>query len=151
MNKPNSLQCTYAGILNYMKCFTFSVRSRHLDQLFLINVYSPSIFCLALLETAGLREPNRNLRGSNLFSFDFPQGALRQLIPSVGKLVDSMGSLLCFAILNIIIWITVSYFYVSLCFTILCTYVCGWLFHVFSPCSYAVPEIGLLAVLSAHL
>ena len=86
-------------VITFQLDSTFSVRSRHIDQLFLINIYSPSIFCLALLETAGLRKPNRNLRLYNLFSFDLPQGALRQLIPSVGKLVDSMGSLLCFTVL----------------------------------------------------
>jgi hypothetical protein len=103
MNEPDSLQCTCAGVLNYLKYSAFSVGSRHLDQLLLISVYSLSIFFLGLLESAGLREPNRNLRDYNLFSFDFPQGALLLLIPSVGKLVDSMESLLCFTTLKIII------------------------------------------------
>jgi len=37
---------------------------------FLLNVYYGSNFCPTLLETAPLREPNRNLRDFTLFNID---------------------------------------------------------------------------------
>ena len=53
--------------LNHLKLRTLSDRRCHLDALFLFNVYNGSIFCPILLETVGLRVPNRNFRDFKVF------------------------------------------------------------------------------------
>jgi hypothetical protein len=58
-------------VLNYLKFHTLSDRRCHLDALFLLNVFSGSKFCPTLLETVGLRGPNRNFRDFKLFRVDF--------------------------------------------------------------------------------
>jgi hypothetical protein len=61
------LSYSYANVLNYLKFRTLSDRRWHLDALFLLNVYNGSKFCPTLLETVGLRVPNRNFRDFKLF------------------------------------------------------------------------------------
>jgi hypothetical protein len=48
-----------------------SDRRCHLDALFLLNIFSGSIFCPTLVETVGLRVSNRDFRDFKLFHVDF--------------------------------------------------------------------------------
>jgi hypothetical protein len=56
--------------LNHLEFHTLSDRRCHLDALFLLNVYNGSKFCPTLLETFGLRVPDRNFRDFKLFHVD---------------------------------------------------------------------------------
>jgi hypothetical protein len=53
-----------------LKFHTLSDRRCHLDDLFFLNVYNGSKFCPTLLETVGLRVPNRNCRYFKSFHVD---------------------------------------------------------------------------------
>jgi hypothetical protein len=55
-----SLKLQLRNVLNYLKLHTLSAQRRYLDVLSLTNVFSGLKYCLALLETFGLRVPNRN-------------------------------------------------------------------------------------------
>jgi hypothetical protein len=61
------LPYSYANLVNHLKFRTLGDRCCHLDALFLLNVYNGSKFCPILLETVGLRVPNRNFRDFKLF------------------------------------------------------------------------------------
>jgi hypothetical protein len=66
----NPLHYCYYYILNYLKFYTLSDRRCHSDARFLHNVYNGSKFCPTLLETVGLRVPNRNFGDFKLFHVD---------------------------------------------------------------------------------
>jgi hypothetical protein len=61
------LPYSYTNALNYLKLHTLSDRRCHLDALFLLQVYSGLKICPTLLETVGLRGPNRNFTDFKLF------------------------------------------------------------------------------------
>jgi hypothetical protein len=44
------------------------VRRRHIDALFLINVFRGAKFCPSVLDVVGLRVPSRNIRKFSTFS-----------------------------------------------------------------------------------
>ena len=79
MTLVSSSLCLFVSILdhscgnvfNYFTLHTLNARRRYRDVLFLLNVCSGSKYCLTLLETFGLRMPNRNFRDFSLFNVDF--------------------------------------------------------------------------------
>ena len=61
------LDYSYDTVLNYLTLHILSVRRLHPDALFLTNIFNGSEYCPILLESVGLRVPNRNFRGLEIF------------------------------------------------------------------------------------
>jgi hypothetical protein len=58
---------SYVNALEHLNFHTLSSRQRHLDALFLANVYAGFKFCPSLLETVCIYVPVRNFRDFPLF------------------------------------------------------------------------------------
>jgi hypothetical protein len=59
---------SYGLILNYSDFRTLYSRRRHLDALFLINVFKGKINCHSITVTVGIRMPTRQIREFSTFS-----------------------------------------------------------------------------------
>jgi hypothetical protein len=59
---------SYVNALEHLNFHTLSSRRRHLDALFLVNVYTGFKFCPFLLETVGIHVPVRKFRDFLLFN-----------------------------------------------------------------------------------
>jgi hypothetical protein len=57
---------SYVNVLKHLNFHILSSRRRHLDALFLVNVYTGFKFCPSLCDTVGIHVPVRNFR-------DFPE------------------------------------------------------------------------------
>jgi hypothetical protein len=58
----------YNNILDKLNLQTLHVRRRHIDALFLINVFRGTKFCPSVLQAVGLRAPTRMIRNVSTFS-----------------------------------------------------------------------------------
>jgi hypothetical protein len=58
----------YNSILNSLNFRTLNSRRRHLDALFLINVFKGKINCPSILDSVGIRVPTRQIREFSTFS-----------------------------------------------------------------------------------
>jgi hypothetical protein len=58
----------YMNILDKLNLRTLHVRRRHIDALFLINVYKGAKFCAFVLEAVGLHISTQNIRKFSMFS-----------------------------------------------------------------------------------
>jgi hypothetical protein len=58
----------YISILNYLNFRTLHSRRRHIDALFLINVFKGKINCPSILDTVGICVPTRQVREFSTFS-----------------------------------------------------------------------------------
>jgi hypothetical protein len=58
----------YNSILTSLNFRTLHSRRRHLDALFLINVFKGKINCPSILDTVGIRVPTRQIREFSTFS-----------------------------------------------------------------------------------
>ncbi|PNF19683.1 hypothetical protein B7P43_G05097 [Cryptotermes secundus] len=61
----------YFSILDKLNLQTLDVRRRHIDALFLINVFRGTTYCSSVLDAVGLRVPSRNIRNFSTFSCSF--------------------------------------------------------------------------------
>jgi hypothetical protein len=59
---------SHVNALEHLNFHTLSSGRRHLDALFLVNVYTSFKFCPSLLETVGIHVPVRNFRDFLLFT-----------------------------------------------------------------------------------
>lgn len=60
----------YGNVLNCLELHTLSAARRHLDVFFVTDVFKYSEYRPALLDTVGLRMPNRNFGYFSLFKVD---------------------------------------------------------------------------------
>jgi hypothetical protein len=57
----------YKLILNYLHLKTLYSRRRHLDALFLVNVFKKKINCYSIMDTVGLHMPPKQIRDFSTF------------------------------------------------------------------------------------
>ena len=102
----NHLQHKYLNNLNYLKCHNFTVWRCHLEALLLLNIYTSSKSCPALLETVGLLVSNRNLRDSAMLNVVFKRRNCPSARCAVSANVISMDSLVLYWMAGLF-WLTI--------------------------------------------
>jgi hypothetical protein len=81
----------YINILDELNLQTLHVRRRHIDVLFLINVFRGAKSCPSVLEAVGLCVPTQNIRNFSMFSCSYshcPTARCVSAANSVRKFVD---------------------------------------------------------------
>jgi hypothetical protein len=84
------------NILDKLNMQTLHVRWRHIDTLFLINIFRGTKFCPSVLEAVGLRVPTRNIRNFSTLSCSSSYCPTAKCVPaanSVGRFVHIFNNL----------------------------------------------------------